>query len=319
MKAVMYHYVRPAAADLPHFPYLRLTDFERQLDHFAEAYGFVGRDDFVRWRDGAPAPQGVLLTFDDGLSDHLEFVLPVLQKRGLFGLFYVPSGPASTGQILDVHKVHLALGKLSGGVALAWLQAHAQEILEPAETRSHPSAYAAQNSDAATKLVKRLFNWILSPEERRATLDGLLDHAFAGRPPAWHTFYLGEGGMCALANAGMAVGPHGHNHEVASALSPQRQKFEVDASCAFVERVGGNRNWGFCYAYGSPEAFTETTKQAVADAGCPFAFAVSAQDITRPVAELDRFELPRHNCNAFPHGTTTTDDPSRRSLEQSRA
>ena len=117
MKPVMYHYVRPSADGLPYFPYLSLADFERQLDDFASDYGFVGRDDFVRWVEGGPAPGGVLLTFDDGLRDHAEFVLPALQARGLFGLFYVSSGPAMTGRILDVHKVHLALGRLGGPAA----------------------------------------------------------------------------------------------------------------------------------------------------------------------------------------------------------
>ena len=95
----MYHYVRPSAAGLPYFPFLSLADFERQLDDFAESYGFVGREDFVRWAEGGPAPEGVLLTFDDGLRDHAEFVLPALRARGLFGLFYVSSGPAMTGRV----------------------------------------------------------------------------------------------------------------------------------------------------------------------------------------------------------------------------
>jgi peptidoglycan/xylan/chitin deacetylase (PgdA/CDA1 family) len=78
----MYHYVRPATDGLPHFPFLRLADFERQLDDFAANYGFVDRDAFVRWGQGSSAPDGVLLTFDDGLRDHIEFVLPTLQARG---------------------------------------------------------------------------------------------------------------------------------------------------------------------------------------------------------------------------------------------
>ena len=74
MKPIMYHYVRPNAKDLPYFPYLRLADFERQLDEFERAYGFVGRDAFLRWSEGGSAPDGALLTFDDGLRDHAEFV-----------------------------------------------------------------------------------------------------------------------------------------------------------------------------------------------------------------------------------------------------
>ena len=73
MKPVMYHYVRPAADGLPYFPYLSLADFERQLDDFASDYGFVDRDAFIRWAEGGPAPAGVLLTFDDGLRDHVDY------------------------------------------------------------------------------------------------------------------------------------------------------------------------------------------------------------------------------------------------------
>ena len=195
MKPVMYHYVRPAADGLPYFPYLSLADFERQLDDFASDYGFVDRDAFVRWAEGGPAPDGVLLTFDDGLRDHVDYVLPALQARGLFGLFYVSSGPAITGRILDVHKVHLALGRLGSEAAIAWLEGHAPECLQAdGKSSAAVSPYAHQTSDETTKFLKQLFNWRLTAEEREGALDGLLDHAFAGSPPRWQDFYLDERG-----------------------------------------------------------------------------------------------------------------------------
>jgi peptidoglycan/xylan/chitin deacetylase (PgdA/CDA1 family) len=306
MKPVMYHYVRPSADDLPYFPYLSLADFERQLEDFASSCGFVGRDDFVRWTEGGPAPEGVLLTFDDGLRDHAEFVLPALQSRGLFGLFYVSSGPAMTGQLLDVHKVHLALGRLGAPAALAWLESNAPECLPGKDERSGgASPYAHQTSDETTKFLKQLFNWRLGAEERGGVLGGLLDHAFAGVPPRWQDFYLDERGMRELSDAGMGIGPHSHSHEVSIRLSPQRQLEEIRISSEFVERHGGSRSWGYCYPYGARAAFSYETERAVAEAGCPFAFAFEARDIATPLAEEERFALPRHNCNAFPHGAVS--------------
>jgi peptidoglycan/xylan/chitin deacetylase (PgdA/CDA1 family) len=306
MKPVMYHYVRPKAEGLPHFPYLSLADFERQLDDFAADHGFVSRDAFISWAEGGSVPSGVLLTFDDGLRDHIDFVLPALTARGLFGLFYVSSGPAVTGRILDVHKVHLALGRLGGPNVLAWLEANAPKILPPAEERSESSPhYAGQVSDAATKFVKRLFNWELSGEERGPVLDALLDHAFAGSPPRWQEIYLDGEVLRDLSSAGMGVGPHSHTHEVSAELSPQRQREEVELSCEFVELNGGSRAWGYCYPHGLAASFSPETERAVAAAGCPMAFAVEARDITAPLGRERRFALPRHNCNAFPHGTAS--------------
>ena len=299
MKPIMYHYVRPDASGLPHFPYLASSDFERQLDHFGEAYGFVGREDFIAWVDGGPAPEGVLLTFDDGLRDHVDYVLPALMRRGLFGLFYVSSGPALTHELLDVHKVHLAVGRIGGEMALRWLKQETPNLI-PAETgKTH---YAAQNSDPATKLVKDLFNYRLSPEERGPVLDALLDHAFRGSPPSWNDIYLDRDDLRLLARAGMGVGAHSHKHLLLGRLSAEAEKAEVEISCAFVEAAGCERNFGYCYPYGSFSARTEAT---VAAAGCPFAFAVAGADISERLAETARYRLPRHNCNSFPHGTAS--------------
>ena len=115
MKPVMYRYLRPRAEGLPHFPYLALADFQRQLDQFASTYGFVGRPAFVNSVGGEPSPDEVLLTFDDGLRDHRDFVLPVLRERGLFGLFYVQEHQhpgvrveRSLGRTCSVKRVKLA-------------------------------------------------------------------------------------------------------------------------------------------------------------------------------------------------------------------
>lgn len=299
MKPMMYHYVRPQAAGLPFFPHLALRDFERQLDHFAEGYGFVGREEFVAWVNGAPAPDGVLLTFDDGLRDHVDYVLPALARRGLFGLFYVSSGPALTGEILDVHKVHLAVGRMGGEAALRWLAQEAPSLI-PAETsKTH---YGAQNSDPATKVVKDLFNYRLSPAERGPVLDRLLDRAFDGSPPSWRDIYLDLNDLRALHEAGMGVGAHSHKHLLLGRLSPEEEKAEVELSCAFVESAGCGRSFGYCYPYGSFNARTEAT---VAAAGCPFAFGVAGADISERLAETARYALPRYNCNAFPHGAAS--------------
>ena len=187
----------------------------------------------------------MLLTFDDGLRDHAEFVLPVLQARGLFGLFYVSSGPAMTGRILDVHKVHLALGRLedrrrSPGSS----PMHLSACVPKRRAAAAASPYAHQTSDEATKFLKQLFNWRLGVEEREGVLDGLLDHAFAGAPPRWQDFYLDERGMRELSDAGMGVGPHSHSHEVSIRLSPERQLEEIRLSSDFVERNGGSRAMG---------------------------------------------------------------------------
>ena len=232
----------------------------------------------------------------------------MLRERGLFGIFYISSSPLVDGSILDVHKVQLALGRLGGSAALAWVKSNAAGILPPPGDDSEPAEYAAQSSDRATKLLKHVFNWLPPSEEKNAALDRLLDHAFEGRPPHWRQIYCDESEIRRLLEAGLAVGPHSHTHTVPALLDLAQQRQEILRSSAVIEAIGGSRKWGYCYPHGIPQAFTPESEKAVAASGCDLAFAVIAEDILDPLTLTRRFALPRHNCNAFPHGSASFGD-----------
>ena len=107
MKAIMYHYVRPAPDRLPYFRYLHVEDFARQLDWLAAHDGFVTREQFVtRARRRARAKwRRPDLRRRAGRS--LPTRLSALKERGLFGFFYVCTSPYENGKLLDVHRIHL--------------------------------------------------------------------------------------------------------------------------------------------------------------------------------------------------------------------
>ena len=117
MKALMYHYVRPERADLPYFRYLHVEDFAAQLDWIEANFGFVSRPDFERTLATGQPAEGAVLTFDDGFADHFDHVFPELARRGLWGVFYVPTGVYDRAELLDVHRIHLLIGR-HGGVAV---------------------------------------------------------------------------------------------------------------------------------------------------------------------------------------------------------
>ena len=107
----MYHYVRPNSINYPFFKNLDLDLFSKQLDYFQKQYGFLSKKDYqYSVKTGVPK-KGVVLTFDDGLKDHYNYVLPELNKRGLWGIFYIPTAQYSSNKLLGVHRVHYLKGK----------------------------------------------------------------------------------------------------------------------------------------------------------------------------------------------------------------
>jgi peptidoglycan/xylan/chitin deacetylase (PgdA/CDA1 family) len=94
MKIIFYHYIKSSSKDYPFLPYLNINNFRMQLDYFKKSFGFIDKEQFenVFTNNKKNIPSGVVLTFDDWLLDHYEFILPELKKRNLWGIFFVCTG-----------------------------------------------------------------------------------------------------------------------------------------------------------------------------------------------------------------------------------
>ena len=303
MKAVMYHYVRPSPEHLPYFRYLHLDDFARQLDWFARCDRLLSREEFEDVLTTGTLRDGVILTFDDGLADHYEHVLPMLVDRGLFGIFYVCTGPLERRKLLDVHRIHLLLGKLGGRAALAQLS----EMLDPGMLSDthvenfREATYSTQDNDQATTSFKRILNYFISYEHREGVLDTLFKQEFED-DVVGRDFYLTAAQIQEMDRLGMVVGSHGVNHFVFSKLSLDGQREEIRRSFGSLAGLLGKPITTFCYPYGGGRTFTPDTVSLLEQAGSRYSFAVSPRPISTADLQGHRQALPRYDCNMFSHG-----------------
>ena len=303
MKVVMYHYVRPTPERLPYFRYLHIDDFAKQLDWFAQNEHFLTREEFELACASGETRDGVLLTFDDGLADHYDHVLPLLAERGLFGIFYVCTGPLAQPRLLDVHRIHLLLGRLGGKAALARLSAILEEsMLSDAHVDDFTQAtYSTQDNDRATTSFKRILNYLVSYEHRERLLDQLFAQEFGDQGIA-HNFYLNAAQVREMDALGMVMGSHGVNHYVFSKLSIEDQRAEISGSLGSLSSVLGKPVTTFCYPYGGRHSFTKDTMSLLEEAGCLYSFDVAPRPVTAVDLMRHRQALPRYDCNMFPHG-----------------
>lgn len=100
---LMYHYVSELPEDADAYRRdlsIRPETFRAHMEYlFFEGYTPVSLYDLDRaLLDGAPLPaKPVILTFDDGYSDHYTNVFPVLRQYGFTGTFFVITGTADAG------------------------------------------------------------------------------------------------------------------------------------------------------------------------------------------------------------------------------
>lgn len=302
MLAVMYHYVRPTDADFPALRYLHLDDFRRQLDHLGDTYGFVARDEFEAAIGGRrPVPEGVVLTFDDGLVDHVAHVLPELERRGLWGAFYVPAGPFLDGRRLDVHRVHALLGRVDPARVLEALEsALTSDDLDPAEVdRLRGQVYSSRDDGDAALEVRTLLNYTVQPERRSALLDAVEERVGRDTEP----WYLDESGLRALVEAGMVVGSHSVSHRVMAQLDAEAQLREISDSFRWLESViGSGTPRTFCYPYGGAHTFTSATEAILERSGVIWSYSVDPRPIDSADLDHARHALPRIDCADLPYG-----------------
>jgi peptidoglycan/xylan/chitin deacetylase (PgdA/CDA1 family) len=303
----MYHYVRPERAALPHFRYLPLDSFRRQLDHFAATAHIAGAAEFQHALDsGQPSPDAVVLTFDDGLRDHYEHVLPELCARGLWGIFFACTLPSAEQRMLDVHKVHLALGRAGGSAVLRELEALiGPEMLEPEYVaRLEAELYRGHVEDEATARVKRLLNYYLRLEHRARLCHELFVRTGGSEIADVARHYAGADQLREMHTRGMSIGAHSVSHRLLSQLSPAEQATEVRSSIESLQQILGERVTSFCYPYGGDHSFNAETLQLLAAAQVEFAFSVEPRDISAADLRARRLCLPRYDCNLFPHGAS---------------
>jgi peptidoglycan/xylan/chitin deacetylase (PgdA/CDA1 family) len=310
MKGVMYHYVN-CGEDSPPFGYYHLDrdDFAAQLDHFDKTYNILDRGAFLDTIRGerTAKTEDIVLTFDDGLADHHEHVLPELQSRDMWGVFYVPAGPYLDGEVLDVHRVHALLGACGGETVARALNALLEESMIDEE---HVDAFSGvvydrQDNADPTERVKEVLNYYMNPSTREEVLHDLEDDLMGGQ--SYHEdVYMTRAQLHELADARMLVGSHTVTHPVMSTLSPSAQRIEIKESFGFLEATLGKLGVrSYCHPYGGTHSYDEATLRLLAETGCEFSFDVDSRDITSEDIEMATQRLPRYDCNEFPHGEST--------------
>jgi peptidoglycan/xylan/chitin deacetylase (PgdA/CDA1 family) len=304
---VMYHYVR----DLEHsrFPAIKglsVERFSRQLDFIQAHYTPITAEDLI----GALSPakkelpaNPILLTFDDGYSDHFANVFPLLDARGIQGCFFPLALTVLEHRVLDVNKIQFVLAAVPD---VGSLVDHVFSFLPEFSTKytlksrdeyfrdiPEQHRYDSRNVTVLKRMLQREL-----PEPVRAEIVRRLftDYVTADESSFACELYMSVDQIACLRRHGMHIGSHGTTHAWLNHLSPQEQAIEVDQSLDFLQTLGiGRDKWTMCYPYGG---FNDALLQVLRPRHCQLGFTADPR-----IADLDvddRLTLPRIDTNDLP-------------------
>ena len=304
----MYHYVRRYDPRFPFFRFLDFGNFCKQLDYFENAFGFLELSEWQRCLESKSTDNcngKVVLTFDDAMRCHYDFVFPELRRRGLWGIFYVPTAPYVTNEILDVHRIHLLCGAFSG-VKLMHAAEHVldKDMISAARRDEFENlTYRNQNNDEGVTEFKRLLNYFIDPKYKATAITEVaaqLKFNFLV-----DEFYIPTEGLVELYEGGNVIGSHTHTHPVMSQLSYSEQKTEISSSFKILDDLGCIAHKTYCHPYGGAHCFNTDTVDILNEVGVLYSFSLQSRGIESEDLRDKRQALPRYDCNEFYYGAAS--------------
>jgi peptidoglycan/xylan/chitin deacetylase (PgdA/CDA1 family) len=299
--SVMYHYVRPI--ENSQLRYLAVNDFIRQLDWLQENVGnFLTEIEWENAKSGKPS-EGVLLTFDDGLKDHIEHVLPILLERKIFAIFFVSTLPLVSKNMLAVHLTHklLSLGK-SDAILDFFRGQLPNTVWGKLNFGVAANAYTKHLDLDVNVTIKKIINYLFTDfdlsEVLNLTSREFLSNTLTEISASW---YLSDQDLKFISKAGMKIGSHASTHKLLSLLNQDEIFNELSESRSILEDILGKVVDEFCYPYGGIHSYNGHVKEALIQLKYSVAHDVAPRKISRKDLE-DRYQLPRFNCNELPFG-----------------
>lgn len=305
MKSVMYHYVRENDDKHPNFRFLDVQNFRKQLDFFEKNFGFVDAQEWESFITNGQMPDQegkVVLTFDDAMSCHYDYVFPELIKRNLWGIFYVPTAPYMDNKLLDVHRVHLLCGAVNGEELFHEAMKLIDEDMIPDSKRKEfrEQTYTNQTNYEGVSEFKRLLNYFINYDRREAFIDVLSD--VFGYQYSANSFYVQKTQLSEMFDHGMIFGSHTVSHPVMRKLTRAEQAYEITSSFAFLDELKITMHKTYCHPYGGFHSFDQNTVDILDEQNVAYSFNVDYRDITQQDILSNKQSLPRYDCNLFEFG-----------------
>lgn len=256
---VMYHCIHeskpPARDDIcpanHGVPGLSAIGFCEQIDRLCATLEPIDWPTMLAWscRRATIPKRSFLLTFDDGLAGHASTVVPILDQRGLRGVFFVSGAPLQSHRMLSAHALHVLLSKLDEERLEREVLEHLG--LESVHVPEEDARRMYHYESPARARLKYLLTVVLPIDERAAAIAALFER-YVGSSEQWaKQWYLGWDELAQMQSSGHTVGAHGTCHETYARLSPAERRDDLGRVVSLLSDGLGPDLRPISYPYGS--------------------------------------------------------------------
>ncbi len=248
-------------------------DFQAHLEWIGRRAEFVSECQVRNLaRGGKPK---ILLTFDDGYHDSHDVIMPILERLGIPGIFFVTPGMLDNRILGPWDRIAFLVKKFTG-------KSFRFRGREFSLAQGARSVYLALGQWSLSGLPDRSEEFV---SELATTLGVELPTVkqMSAELLTWDQ-------VRRLRDRGFRIGGHGFSHHMLSTLTLDQQAEEIFQSKARLNQEGF-KPVSFAFPFGSPETYSWETREAALAAGFEYVFSFSG--IVPTIRRLDPTHIDR--------------------------
>lgn len=301
---LLYHRIIDLPSD-PQMLTVSRANFEKQLQLIRRYFVPLSLGDLIDCARRKSIPRkAVVLTFDDGYSDNLEFALPLLEKYDIPATFYVTSGQLDSREEFwwdELEAIFLAPNTLPrdlsitiGGKLRQWLLT-TFSVYSESDWKRHgewhvlTAGYPTERHEVYLQLCEIIRPAILSERDRIMQELRFWAGTDGEARPTHRVMTAGE--LQEIAKSSYCeVGAHTYQHLLLAALPRDAQQEQIQTGKKQLETILGSPMKSFSYPFGGRQDYTLETIDLVRKAG----FETACSNFFGWVCDMDDpFQIPR--------------------------
>src|SRR3989338_8055690 len=291
---VNYHYVQDPSLEFSGIHPCSIKVFEEQIHFLAAHYNIVNIGEVVEAARNDDPVKVCAFTFDDGLRDHYENVLPILRRYKIGGTFFQITSTLE-GRLPPAHKLHVLLSKNSSLEIINRFynflkNKYPGEIGRYAIAIDKRMTQKRMHEDIQSANLKETL--MIIPELRRNEFLNWVFKELGINEQEWcQKIFMNEKELLDMYQQGFIIGGHSHPHVSLEKADRDFLINDIGKSKKILEKLLGASLEIFSYPHGRHNSIaTEVLKEQ------GFKYAVTNE--SRAIGKNENiFLIPRYDTN----------------------
>ena len=256
--SLCYHYIRDNSSEqsFPRILGTSVDEFEKHVEMFSNFFKLITPSDALSFSYGDynfnDGEIGLLLTFDDGLSDHYV-AAKILAKHGIKAIFFIPTCILKDELPANPIIIHYCIAKFGLSNFLNFFKSSLETNSIDLSNHFKKFSYIDGNYNEVIQKIKYFFKYEINEKLSRLILLEIYENMFHNEfPNAMEIMHLTKNQISEMIEMGHSIGTHTHSHISigSSYLEENELNFEIIQPKTYLETIFKIKSEFMSYPFG---------------------------------------------------------------------